>query len=114
MLSLDKRLQVVYITLGVADVVLLVALVVGGGLVDDLDVPQLGGVQRDPHLTPYTGDLVTDEDVGAQVVVATLDADDLAHDVSTVHVGDFDDVPGSQTSLGVNKSLALAGGVQFL
>lgn len=112
-LSLHNRFQVVYIPLRVPDIVLLGTSVIFLRLFQHFDTPQLGRVQRHPHFTPHPGDLVSDENIGAQVIVPPLDGNNLTQNVGSIGVGDLDDISSTQPGGPVHKTPSLAGGIVF-
>lgn len=92
----QKHLHIPHIVFGVSDVEMLLSGHVLLRLVEKLDVPDVGIVQRDSHLASELVDFVSHQDVGAHVVLTSLDGDDLASHVCTVKICNFDDVTRSQ------------------
>lgn len=92
----QEHLHISHIVLGVSDVEMLLSGHVLLRLVKKFDVSDGRVIQGDSHLASELVDFVSEQDVGAHVVLSSLDGNDLSSHVCAVKVCHFDDVAGPQ------------------
>lgn len=114
LLHSQEKLNVSHIIFTVSDVEVLLSRHVLLGLVNNLDVSDVRVEQRHSHLTSELVDLVSEQDVGSQVELASLDTNYLAGDTGPIEICDLDDITGAQALFRVNERSSLSSGVMFL